>query len=43
MLGTQTLGKVHKDEYVRIFLDRNLAGIIFVSGIHANMESDRSR
>jgi DNA-binding LacI/PurR family transcriptional regulator len=43
MLGTQTLGGIHEDEYVRIFLDRNVAGIIFVSGIHANLDSDVSR
>jgi DNA-binding LacI/PurR family transcriptional regulator len=43
VLGTQTFGWVHEDENVRIFLDRNLAGIIFVSGIHASMESDPSR
>ena len=43
VLCTQTPGGVHEDEYVRMLLERNVSGIIFVSGIHANTEADTSR
>ena len=43
VLCTQTPGGVHEDEYVRMLLDRNVAGIIFVSGIHANSDTDPER
>jgi hypothetical protein len=42
VLGTQTLGKVHEDEYVRIFLDPQPRRD-HLRVRHANMESDRSR
>jgi LacI family repressor for deo operon, udp, cdd, tsx, nupC, and nupG len=35
VLCTQTLMTAHEDDYVRILLDRGVAGIIFVAGIHA--------
>jgi DNA-binding LacI/PurR family transcriptional regulator len=43
VLGTQTIGGIHEDEYVRILVERNVAGIIFVSGIHANTATDPRR
>jgi LacI family repressor for deo operon, udp, cdd, tsx, nupC, and nupG len=43
VLCTQTPGGVHEDEYVRMLLDRKVAGIVFVSGIHANSGTDPSR
>ncbi|WP_088316497.1 LacI family DNA-binding transcriptional regulator [Kineosporia sp. R_H_3] len=43
VLCTQTPGGVHEDEYVRMLLERNVSGIIFVSGIHANTDTDPSR
>lgn len=36
VLCTQTPGGVHEDEYTRMLLDRGVAGIIFVSGLHAD-------
>ncbi len=36
VLCTQTPGGVHEDEYVRMLLDRGVAGIIYVSGQHAD-------
>jgi LacI family transcriptional regulator, repressor for deo operon, udp, cdd, tsx, nupC, and nupG len=43
VLCTQTSEGVHEDEYVRMLLDRNVAGIVFVSGIHANLDTDPGR
>jgi DNA-binding LacI/PurR family transcriptional regulator len=43
VLCTQTLGGVHEDEYVRMLLERNVSGIVFVSGIHANTDTDPAR
>ena len=43
VLCTQTPGGVHEDEYVRMLLDRKVAGIVFVSGLHANLETDPGR
>ena len=42
VLCTQTPGGVHEDEYVQMLLDRGVAGIIYVSGQHADV-TDRSR
>lgn len=36
VLCTQTPGGVHEDEYTRMLLDRGVAGIVFVSGLHAD-------
>lgn len=35
VLCTRTIHTVHEDEYVRTLLERGVAGIVFVSGIHA--------
>jgi LacI family repressor for deo operon, udp, cdd, tsx, nupC, and nupG len=43
VLCTQTQGGVHEDEYVRMLLDRGVAGIVFVSGMHANLDTDPAR
>jgi alanine racemase len=43
VLCTQTAGGVSEDEYVELLLDRQVAGIIFVSGMHADTTSDPER
>jgi LacI family repressor for deo operon, udp, cdd, tsx, nupC, and nupG len=43
VLCTQTPGGVHEDEYVRMLLDRKVAGIVFVSGLHADLDADPQR
>ncbi len=43
VLCTQTPGGVSEDEYVELLLDRGVAGIIFVSGIHADATADHDR
>jgi LacI family transcriptional regulator, repressor for deo operon, udp, cdd, tsx, nupC, and nupG len=43
VLCTQTPGGVTEDEYVELLLDRQVSGIIFVSGLHADTTSDPSR
>ncbi len=43
VLCTQTPGGVHEDEYVQMLLDRGVAGIIYVSGQHADSTSDPRR
>lgn len=43
LLCTQSPGGVTEDEYVRILLERQVAGIIFVSGLHADLEADSQR
>ncbi len=43
VLCSQTLGGVHEDEYVRTLLEHGVAGIIFVSGIHAVADSPPAR
>lgn len=43
VLCTQTPDGVHEDEYVRMLLDRGVSGIVFVSGIHANVDTDPGR
>jgi alanine racemase len=42
VLCTQTPGGVTEDEYVELLLDRGVAGIIFVSGMHADVNADHS-
>lgn len=43
LLCTQVAGGVHEDEYVRTLVERGVAGIIFVSGIHAIADTARDR
>ncbi|MEV6344678.1 LacI family DNA-binding transcriptional regulator [Actinoplanes sp. NPDC051851] len=43
VLCTQSPGGVTEDEYVEMLLDRQVSGIIFVSGLHADTTSDRER
>lgn len=43
VLCTQTAGGVHEDEYVRMLLDRGVAGIIYVSGQHADTTTSPQR
>ena len=43
VLCTQTAGGVTEDEYVEMLLDRQVSGIIFVSGLHADTTADPER
>jgi LacI family repressor for deo operon, udp, cdd, tsx, nupC, and nupG len=43
MLGTQTAVGISEDEWVRMVLERGGAGIIFVSGIHADTHANVER
>ena len=43
VLCTQTPGGVHEDEYTRMLLERGVAGIVFVSGLHADVTADPAR
>lgn len=43
MLGTQTAVGISEDEWVRMMLERGGAGIIFVSGIHADTHANLER
>lgn len=43
VLCTQTVGGRNEDEYVRMLLDRGVAGIIYVSGQHADSSADPTR
>ena len=43
VLCTQTPGGVHEDDYVQMLLDRGVAGIIYVSGQHADITTDPER
>lgn len=43
VLCTQTPGGVHEDDYVEMLLDRGVAGIIYVSGQHADTTTDPRR
>jgi LacI family repressor for deo operon, udp, cdd, tsx, nupC, and nupG len=43
VLCTQTPGGVTEDEYVEMLLDRQVSGIIFVSGLHADTSADPDR
>lgn len=43
VLCTQAPGGVPEDEYVEMLLDRQVSGIIFVSGLHADSTSDPER
>jgi LacI family transcriptional regulator, repressor for deo operon, udp, cdd, tsx, nupC, and nupG len=43
VLCSQTLGGVHEDDYVAMLLDHSVAGIVFVSGVHALVDSGPAR
>lgn len=43
VLCTQTPGGVTEDEYVELLLERSVAGIIFVSGLHADTAAAADR
>lgn len=43
VLCTHTWGGVTEDEYVEMLLERSVAGIIFVSGLHADTTADPAR
>jgi alanine racemase len=43
VLCTQTPGGVTEDEYVEMLLARGVAGIIFISGLHADSTADPGR
>jgi DNA-binding LacI/PurR family transcriptional regulator len=43
VLCTQTPGGVHEDDYTRMLLERGVAGIVFVSGLHADSTTDPDR
>lgn len=43
VLCTQTPGGMHEDDYVQMLLDRGVAGIIYVSGQHADTTTDPER
>src|SRR5690606_9367724 len=43
VLCTQTPGGVTEDEYVEMLLERSVAGIIFVNGLHADTTADPER
>jgi DNA-binding LacI/PurR family transcriptional regulator len=43
VLCTEVAHGVHEDDYVRMLLERGVAGIIFISGFHADTTTDLSR
>lgn len=43
ILCTRPLGGVTEDEYVEMLLDRQVSGIMFVSGLHADTTADPER
>jgi alanine racemase len=43
VLCAQTAGGVTEDEYVEMLLDRQVSGIVFVSGLHADTTADPER
>lgn len=43
VLCTQTPGGVHEDDYTAMLLERGVAGILFVSGLHADTTADTTR
>lgn len=43
ILCTQTPGGVHEDDYVEMLLERGVAGIVFVCGLHADTDIDHGR
>lgn len=43
VLCTQTPGGVREDEYTQMLTERGVAGIVFVSGLHADTSADPGR
>jgi DNA-binding LacI/PurR family transcriptional regulator len=43
VLCTLTPGGVHEDDYTQMLLERGVAGIVFVSGLHADSSADPAR
>ena len=43
VLCTQSLGGISEDQYVAMLLERQVAGIVFVSGTHASLTADLDR
>src|SRR3954449_4617582 len=43
VLCTQSPGGVTEDEYVEMMLDRQVSGILFVAGLHADTTADHGR
>jgi DNA-binding LacI/PurR family transcriptional regulator len=43
VLCAQSAGGVTEDEYVEMLLDRQVSGIVFVSGLHADTAADHDR
>ncbi|MGO1590366.1 MAG: LacI family DNA-binding transcriptional regulator [Ancrocorticia sp.] len=43
LLCTQTAGGITEDDYVQMLLDQHVAGIIFVSGLHADSSASLDR
>ncbi len=43
LLCTQTPGGVHEDDYLQLLLDHGVAGIINISGLHADAEASPQR
>jgi LacI family repressor for deo operon, udp, cdd, tsx, nupC, and nupG len=43
VMCTQTPGGVTEDEYVEMLLDRQVSGIVFISGLHADTTGDHER
>jgi DNA-binding LacI/PurR family transcriptional regulator len=43
VLCTQTPGGVTEDEYTDLLLDRGVAGIVFISGLHSDTTADPAR
>jgi LacI family repressor for deo operon, udp, cdd, tsx, nupC, and nupG len=43
VLCTRTFGGITEDEYVEMLLDRQVSGIVFISGLHADTTADPDR
>jgi DNA-binding LacI/PurR family transcriptional regulator len=43
VLCTQTQGHMYEEDYVEMLLERGVAGIIFISGVHTNGDCDPGR
>lgn len=43
MLGTETAGGVSEDEWIELMVERDAAGIVFVSGMHADTHASPER
>lgn len=43
MLGTETAGGVSEDDWIEMMVERDVAGIVFVSGMHADTHASPGR